>query len=167
MMKHISCGVFAILCIGALATTGIAQQRDSNRTLAQQSRSAASQPAGQVTLVGCLYRESAIPGRSVTQRGGMLDDYILADAAISRAPGATGAVGTAGTVPAAGKLYEVERIADERLNPLVGKRVEVMGYIDADQEHMTGAAPDLTDLPEFEATSIREVSGTCPATPKL
>ena len=50
---------------------------------------------------------------------------------------------------------------------LVGKRVEITGHIDADPDHLTGAARDVTDLPELETASIREVSGTCPATPKL
>jgi hypothetical protein len=159
MMKHVLWGAATIVCAGALWTVATAQQAQTPRST--------TRTAAQTTLVGCLYRESTIPGRTMTAGSDILDDYILADAASASPSGAGGAVGTSGSVPAAGKLYEIERIADERLHPLVGKRVEVTGYVDADPELLTGAAPDLNDLPEFETTSIREVSGTCPAAPKL
>jgi hypothetical protein len=69
-------------------------------------------------------------------------------------------------------MYKVENIPDERLKALVGKRVEVSGRIDPEAAGLGGAAardrgpgPDQISLPEFEAASIREVSGTCPAAP--
>jgi hypothetical protein len=74
-------------------------------------------------------------------------------------------------------MYKVESIPDERLKALVGKKVEVTGKIDsggsaASTRPGAGAAPDRNpgspddiELPEFEAASIKEVSGTCPATP--
>jgi hypothetical protein len=129
------------------------------------------------TLVGCLYRESQVPGRTpnAIERAGVLEDYILADAAMPAPPrpGApSGAVGTSGTTPSTGKMYKVENIADDRLKALVGKRVEVSGRIDPEDGGLGGAAtrdrgpgPDELNLPEFEASSIREVSGTCPSTP--
>jgi hypothetical protein len=128
--------------------------------------SAAWNQPGQTTLVGCLYRESDIPVLVMSQPGSLLDDYILADATVAGAP-ATGAVGTSGSIPPAGRLYELERISEGRLNPLVGKRVQVTGHIDADPEHLSGAAPDMGDLPEFETTFIREVVGTCPPAPSF
>jgi hypothetical protein len=136
-----------------------------------------------MTLVGCLYTEDKIPGRTpnVVERAGVLEDYILADASMPTAqaprPGATaGATGTTGSAPSAGNMYKVENIADERLKPLVGKRVEVMGRIDPEgigrippgsgaPTTDRGPSRDQINLPEFEASSIREVSGTCPATP--
>jgi hypothetical protein len=144
--------------------------------------------AGQTrtTLVGCLYREAQVPGRTpnVVERAGVLEDYILADAVIAAGqvrPGATpGATGTTGTVPASGNMYKVESIPDERLKALVGKKVEVTGRIDPEglpapvgrPGAATGAptpdrgpGPDQVNLPEFEASSIREIAGTCPATP--
>jgi hypothetical protein len=127
--------------------------------------------------VGCLYRESQVPGRTptVVERAGVLEDYILADAAMP-APARPGtppqAVGTSGTVPSTGNMYKVENIPDERLKALVGKRVEVSGRIDPEDAGLGGAAapdrgpgPDDVNLPEFEAASIRELSGTCPAAP--
>jgi len=70
-------------------------------------------------------------------------------------------------------MYKVEKIADERLRALVGKRVEVTGRIDAESGDVRGAVPqpdrspgrDQIELPEFEAASIREVPGMCPPTP--
>jgi hypothetical protein len=72
-------------------------------------------------------------------------------------------------------MYKVESIPDERLKGLVGKRVEVTGKIDPEGFPATnrpgaatpdkGPGPDQINLPEFEAASIREIPGTCPATP--
>ena len=120
-----------------------------------------------VTLTGCLYREAQIPGRTpnAAERAGILEDYILADA---RSPQGT---------PATGKMYKVERISDDRLKALVGKSVEVVGRIDPEGGDLRaagtsggaapdkGIGPDKVSLPEFEATSIREVEGKCAATP--
>ena len=77
-------------------------------------------------------------------------------------------------------MYKLEFADDSKLKAVVGKRVEVMGRIDAEpgdnvpragqptpQTSQTDriVGHDKIDLPEFELTSIREVSGTCPATP--
>jgi hypothetical protein len=129
-----------------------------------------------------VYREQDVPGRTpnVAERAGVMEDYILADVkpAGSPAPSAGGAVGTSGT---SATMYKLEQIADERLQGLVGKRVEVVGRIDAeagDTRRAPGAAgatpqpdrnvgPDRIELPEFEVTSIKEVEGgtPCPAKP--
>jgi hypothetical protein len=76
-------------------------------------------------------------------------------------------------------MYKLEKVADSELQTMVGKRVEVTGRIDAEAKDTTGQPPasaqtnktdkvvghDRIDLPEFEVTSIRAVSGTCPAKP--
>ena len=129
------------------------------------------------TLVGCLYRESQVPGRkpTVVEQAGVLEDYILAGATMP-APTRPGtppaAVGTSGTTPSTGNMYKVENIPDDRLKALVGKQVEVTGRIDPEDAGLGGGpardrgpGPDDVNLPEFEAASIREVSGTCPAVP--
>jgi hypothetical protein len=141
----------------------------------------AQQPT--TTLTGCLYREDQVPGRkpNVAERAGVLEDYILAGvsagAGTSAKPEATpGATGTSGRVPSTGTMYKVEGPSDEKLKALVGKKVEVTGRIDPEGgpgATSTGAprpdrgpGPDRINLPEFEAASIREVSGSCPATPE-
>ena len=129
-------------------------------------------PPSTVTLTGCLYRERDVPGRTpnVAERAGILEDYILADARFTRGD----------TPPTIGKMFKVERIADEKLAQFVGKRVEVTGTLDVEENEMQQAGtagttgttedrspgPDRIELPEFEAASIREVAGTCPAVPQ-
>ena len=168
--------------------------QNPNPTTAQRPGTQTPAPAGvtvrsTMTLVGCLYQESQVPGRSpnVAERAGILEDYILADAIIpaeqpqrGAAPGVTGTSGTSGTMLASGNMYKVENIPDERLKTMVGKRVEVTGGIDPEGNAISGGrpgsatgaptpdrgpGPDQINLPEFEASSIREIPGTCPATP--
>jgi hypothetical protein len=144
-----------------------------------------TQPAT-TTMTGCVYREKDVPGRApnVAERAGILEDYILADARAA-APNASpaepasptaGAVGTSGV---AGRMFKLEHAADDKLSSMVGKRVEVTGRIDreagdtaarpgnapAAPERDKNLGPDQIELPEFEVTSIREVAGTCPASP--
>ena len=143
----------------------------------QTDTRAASAQVQAATLTGCLYLRADIPGRTpnVVERAGVLEDYILAETTMpgqTAARGATpGATGTSGT---AARMYKVENIDDTRLHALVGKRVEVTGRIDPEGRTASGAAapqpdgglgPDQVNLPEFEATSIREVSGTCAPKP--
>ena len=53
-------------------------------------------------------------------------------------------------------MYKVEGVPDEQLRTLVGKRVEVMGRIDAEGKATSARAdrnpisPDKIDLPESE-----------------
>jgi hypothetical protein len=107
--------------------------------------------------------------------------------------GTTPPAGTAGTTGAAAmkhKAFKLEHADDEKLKAMVGKRVEVTGKIDAEAGDMANRrnpatnpttppanpstpsqdrsiGPDQIELPEFEVTSIREVAGTCPATPDI
>jgi hypothetical protein len=106
-----------------------------------------------LTITGCLYFER--------------DEYVLAGVTPGGSNGARpaspAATGTSGTVPAA---YEVDDIPRDQLRPLTGKRVEVVGRVDTGGDPAPGAAQrdgEIT-LPEFDATSIKEVAGTCPAT---
>ena len=153
------------------------------------------------TLQGCVYQEKDVPGRTpnVAEKAGVLEDYIFVPSAEAGAtagttgmtPPATGttppATGTAGAAPKAmgHKAFKLEKVDDDKLKMMVGKRVEVTGRIDAEHSdmkahgdakaHGTAGAPaadksmgpDKIELPEFEVTSIREVSGTCPATPQI
>jgi hypothetical protein len=178
--KSASATTVALVATAALAVTqaslGAGQPQDP--PLPQTPAATTLQPA--TTLVGCLYREDQVPGRkpNVAERAGVLEDYILADASMPSTqskPGATPeATGTTGTAPASGNMYKVEGPPDERLKALVGKKVEVTGRIDPEggpgatpgaPRPDRGLGPDQINLPEFEASSVREISGTCPATP--
>ncbi len=233
MKRNVFGSAAAVLCAGALAAaqspaTTTTQQAPQPQGAAQaESRAAAQQST---TLTGCVYREEDVPGRSpnLAERVGILEDYILAEVRMSPAAGASsGAIGTSGAAgaeqagaagaegatattgsntSAAGEsgMYKLEFVGDDKLQALVGKRVEVMGQIDrepgdtaARPSGTTGAGggaearapgagapgadaaegqpagqaadrslgPDRIELPEFEVASIREIAGTCPATP--
>ena len=155
--------------------------------VAQPNQSKAAPPAdvtvkSTVTLSGCLYREDQVPGRTpnVAEKAGVLEDYILADATLVDQPKPAGgsATGTSGaTYPTTGTMHKVENIPDEKLKGLVGKRVQVVGRIDPEGRNRLGVGggpqpdrglgPDVISLPEVEGSSVREVSGTCPAKPPL
>lgn len=87
-------------------------------------------------------------------------------------PARQGATGTSGR--AAASMFKLEHTDDDQLQAMVGKRVQVMGKIDAEagdtpasgaQAGDQSVGPDRIELPEFEVSSIREVAGTCPSTP--
>lgn len=182
MRRSMMSATLALSLAAAIASAqGAGQQPNPPRQTPQTPTATTQQPT--TTLVGCLYREDQVPERkpNIVERAGVLEDYVLADASIATSKdkpgattGATGTTGTAGSAPPSGNMYKVEGPSDERLKALVGKRVEVTGRIDP--EGGPGATPgtprpdrgpgrDEINLPEFEATSIREISGACPATP--
>lgn len=84
------------------------------------------------------------------------------------------ATGTSGRTASGHSMFKLEQIDDDKLQAVVGKRVEVMGKIDADAgDRVAGApatdasiGPDQIELPEFEVSSMREVPGDCPASPQ-
>jgi hypothetical protein len=149
----------------------------------QQPSTSAMQSTATTTLQGCVYKEADVPGRTpnVAEKAGMMEDYILVT---SQNPSAT--AGTTGTNPpsaaatgaagAFGKAFKLEKIADERLKAVVGKRVEVTGRVDEGAKSAAGTgvkpdqnpvSPDKIELPEFEVTALKEVEGTCPAVPEI
>ena len=168
------CMVFSTAALIAQAPQGAGQPQTAPRPTPQPPAATAQQPT--TTLVGCLYREDQVPGRTpnVAERAGILEDYILADASAPSGQGKPGAVGTAGSTPPSGNMFKIEGPSDERLKALVGKRVEVTGRIDPEggpgatpggPRPDRGPGPDQISLPEVQATSVREIAGTCPATP--
>jgi hypothetical protein len=190
MLKGTTTTLMALLlaaaAVAAQATTQTPapapSQTPSTSQPATPSPNPSSATAGSITLVGCLMREDDVPGRrsNVAERAGVLEDYILTEAqtasetaSSSGTAGATGTSGSASATSNISKMYKVEGIPDEKLKSLVGKRVAVSGSVDADDRReaaptaTAGAATPTTpddDMPEFEATSIREVpGGSCAA----
>ena len=173
-------GAAAFLCAGVLTSAQISpqggiQQRAPQPTTQQPRPSASAGPV--TTLAGCLYREDAIPGRTpnVAEKAGVLEDYILADAAPApdsnrarEAPIAeAGQPAGASAGLAAGRMYKVTKLDDERLKLLVGKRVAITGTIKPDSDVRSDDKPsNFENLPNIEGSAIREASGApCPATP--
>jgi hypothetical protein len=176
---RITVATFTLFATAALATAQ-ARQGGSNSPTPSSPQTPAVSVQPTVTLVGCLYREDQVPGRkpNVAERAGILEDYILAGASAMSTQAQPGAAapaptGTSGSALTTGNMYKVENIPDERLKALVGKRVEVTGRIDAEGSPTRpagpgpdrGLGPDRINLPEFEASSIQETAGTCPAAP--
>jgi hypothetical protein len=170
--------------VGSLSTSFAAAQaqRDQPQSQPQSPPQSTVTSRPVVMLTGCLYREDQVPGRTpnVAERAGILEDYILADATIADAqqgkPSSATPTGTSGLTPATGTMYKVENIPDEKLRSLVGKHVQVTGKVDPEGSHAPGRkpggpapdkglGPDTINLPEIEATSIKDITGSCPATP--
>ena len=184
LKKHAIASAIAALFAGTVAIAQTPQTPSTERPRPQTPPTAAAQAApGETTLSGCVYKEENVPGRTpnVAERAGVMEDYILADVkragqdSTSPSSATPGAAGTSGTVS---PMYKLEKIADERLRAMVGKRVEVTGKIDSErgdtartpagaqpQADKNPASPDKVELPEFEVSAIREVAGTCPAKP--
>jgi hypothetical protein len=178
--KYILPCAFAVFCAGVVANA----QTAAGQQQPPQTPTTATEQAS-TTVEGCIYREQDIPGRTpnVAERQGVLEDYILvADAKASGAVGTSGTAGTGGVSGsasiAAPKMFKLEHADDEKLRALIGKRVTVVGKVDAeksDSKTATGTSgtagtdrsmgPDKINLPEFEVTSISESTGTCPAKP--
>ena len=129
------------------------------------------------TITGCVYQEKDVPGRApnLAERAGFLEDYILAEITPAEAAKPTGTSGS--TIPKTYSMYKLEHASDKVLKEMVGKRVEVTGRVDAKANDASGPPPasaetnktdriighDRINLPEFEVSTIRAVSGSCPA----
>jgi hypothetical protein len=166
----------ASLAVVASSTLVGAQSGASQQPPARPAESQDTAKSATTTLTGCVYQEKDIPGRAPNpaERAGVLEDYILVLAAPASPSSTPGATGTAG---ASHKLFKLEKIDDEKLRAVVGKRVEVTGRIDAEagDARTAKSAPagdvdkaigrDKINIAEFEVASLKEVSGTCPAKP--
>lgn len=167
--------VVIVFSVAAFAATPEPQSSGHTKAAAQQ-----------VTLTGCIQRESdyrrardAGYGGAAGTSLGASNEFVLVNALIAAAPAdamqTPGAVvGTSGTT---GRAYELTGAHEKQGKAYVGKRVEISGTLKASDIKTTtkrafgssGVRPsgfevkvgDLR-LREFEVGSIREVSGTCP-----
>ena len=166
--------------VGAAQNPSPAAQQPSSQQEPRATAPQATTPQASTVLTGCVYREKDVPGRApnVAERAGVLEDYILAEVRPASASGTAGTTGTAGTAGTMQPMYKLELVSDDKLKTMVGKRVEVTGRIDAEAGDAKSAAPapptsqtdkvigrDKVDLAEFEVTDIKEIAGSCPATP--
>src|SRR5262245_6093631 len=146
LKNHVIAGAIAALFAGTVAVAQTPQTPPSERPQTPPSErpqappserprpqtppTAAQAAPGETTLSGCVYKEEDVPGRTpnVAERAGVMEDYILADVkrsgqeSTSPSSATPGVAGTSGTVA---PMYKLEKIADERLRAMVGKRVEV------------------------------------------
>ena len=145
-------------------------------------------PAQQVTIVGCVQREEDYRKAHNLGKGGMGsgvgqgDEFVLVGASIAgaAAPATSGATGTSGGT-AEGTAFELTGDKEDELKALVGKRVEIMGKMKAAEKGPAGATGGATAgapptgvdvlsadlrLREVDIASVKETTGTCPATMK-
>lgn len=133
-----------------------------------------TQEQGQMaTVEGCLMREADVPGRkpNVAERAGIAEDYILTSAKVVKGTPPTGTTQPrpgetpTGTTGAQQAMFEVEGIGEDQLKQHVGQRVQIEGtFENVDRARATpepGTPAD--DLVEIRGTTIRKVSGSCPA----
>jgi hypothetical protein len=171
MKMFISTVGLAISLCAALSASSRQPPATQTETSAptQAAQRAMPAPGPAISLAGCLYREWDVPSRipNAAETLDVLEGYIVADARIvgqgSSAPGHVAGTG--------GRTYKVEGIPDAQLQALVGKRVEIAGRVETDDED--GSRPDrnavsrdLIDLSDFVASSIREVSGGTTCSPR-
>ena len=161
-------GLAASLCLALTASSPQASTAESPMSSAFAQRVMPA-PRPSMSLTGCLYREWDVPARlpNTAEKLEVLQGYVVADARIvgqgSSAPGRVGGTG--------GRTYKVEGIPDVQLETLVGKRVEIAGRVETDDED--GSRPDRNSLPrdlldfsDFVASSVREVAGGTACSPK-
>ena len=181
MRRHlIGCTLAGALALPAtMAAQNPPAQQPTPQAPATQDPARTQDEARMVTVEGCLMREADVPGRrpNVAERAGVAEDYILTSTKIIKgsAPAArptgearpgdkpTGTAGTPGT--AQGTMYEVEGIDDERLKQNVGRRVQIDGTfenVDQARDRPEAKTP-ADDLVEIRGTTIRQISGECPA----
>jgi hypothetical protein len=106
-----------------------------------------------ITIAGCLKEEKDVPGRkpNAAERAGITEDYILTNVKMAQSSAVSG-IGV-------GSMYEIEGIAEAELKKHLNHQVEITGKI----TQTTTAARAGDDVPDFQATSLKMVSATCPA----
>jgi hypothetical protein len=128
--------------------------------------------AAQITLVGCVQRESdyrqglestpAVSGTAASDS----NQFVLINASMDTAAGAGRAgqaVGTSGTASAQTMTYGLGGTRNADLARHVGKRVEVKGAVSAaDPKGSTaGASPTRPITQTITVSSVREIAGDC------
>jgi hypothetical protein len=147
-------------------------------------------PAQEVTIVGCVQREEDYRKAHNLGKGGAAgtgvgaaDEFVLVNASIAGAAPPAAPTGTAGTAGGAaeGTAFELSGDKEDEVKAFVGKRVEIMGKLKAAEKGPMGttggatagtpptgvdvASADLK-LREIDVVSVKETTGTCPATVK-
>jgi hypothetical protein len=183
MKRILSGGV----CVAAVMAFNMAVFAQATATQTQAAGTAAAQQASaadqQVTVTGCVQRETDYRRARDAGRGGVAgtgvgaaNEFVLINASMGVATGTpTGTAGVTGT----GTAYELTGANEKQAAQHAGQRVEISGKLKAAEigpsGRPTGGAtagkpPEGVDiagqdlkLRELEVSSIRQVSGTCPA----
>jgi hypothetical protein len=121
-------------------------------------------PAVTVTVEGCLVREQDMPGRKpkAAEKNDASDDYILINSKV--VTGMAPPPSPSGPRVVA-QMYKVDGINNGQLKYHLGRRVQIDGSFD--HVHRTATSTEegtsADDLVEIEGSTIKEVTGDCPA----
>ena len=166
------CAVALTLSAAVAAQTPSSQTAPASPTTTSSqagTASATKDESAPVTVEGCLVRERDVPGRKLNpvEQAGVTEDFILMSSKMIKgtAPGATAQAraadsptGTSGS----DVMFDVKGLDDDRLKPMVGRRVQIDGvFADVSRSAGADAAEDLVDI---RGTAVRAVAGECPAT---
>lgn len=126
------------------------QQQPATDAQRQSTQAANTQT---VTITGCLKEEKDVAGLrpNPAERAGVMEDYILTDVKMAASSKVSGI--------ALGTRYEIKGVSDTELKKHLNQQVEVTGTIQ--QQTPTGTTGNAT--PDFNATSVKMLSATCPA----
>jgi|SRR5688572_16120171 len=182
-----ACGVAAALSLSMAAFAQTPAQQPAQPQPRTQTATPASQKAESapqtVTMVGCIqgeadYRKAGNLGRGGTAGTGVGvgNELVLIDATITSAGAPPPAGAATGTTGAAARDYKLTGANEGKAVQFRGKRVEIIGTIKpapaspSSARRATGDAPQIDvfagedlRLPELDVTSVRAMSGTCPA----
>lgn len=185
-MKARVSGGMSLAGVLALSVVAFAQGAAQQPTQPQTQPGARSSADEQVTITGCVQREADYRKAHEAGRGGVAgtgmgvgNEFVLTDASSATSATRTESetTGTSGTAAAA-TAYELTGPNEGDVAQFVGKRVEIRGKLKAAETDVSGrptggatagtppSGVDVTSkdlkLREFEVTSVREASGTCP-----
>jgi hypothetical protein len=182
MKAVVSTSVAAVLALGLSAYA----QTSGQPTPASSQPGASSSTAQEITVTGCIQRESDFRRAHEAGRGGVAgsgvgagNEFVLTDASKSGSAGESKEPEATPTGTSAMRnAYELTGPNEGTVAQYVGKRVEIRGKLKAGETGASGAtggptagAPpsgvDVTSkdlkLRELEISSVRESTGTCPA----
>ena len=130
--------------------------------LAAQTTTATPQPqtstttSEKITITGCVERADQMSSAGASTLGTTVDSlsFVLVDMPASGAAGTSGVKGSAST----DKGYRLD--ADvAKLNPHVGHKVEISGYVD--EPAATNGAANSVNGPKVKVESIKMIAETC------
>ena len=147
----------ALFFSSALVVYAQTPQQQQSPQQTYPSKPSASQPSpaiDQLTITGCLKQETSASNEQNTPAG---SSFVLSDVKM----GATSPASAIGLAP----QYSIQGLTDVELQKHIGHTVEVTGRITpaAAATDTKETAPLKRDLPEFQASSVKMVSGTCTA----
>ena len=130
--------------------------------LAAQTTTATPQPQAspktpeKITITGCVERADQMSSAGTSTLGTTVDSlsFVLVDMPPSGAAGTSGVKGR----PSTDKGYRLD--ADvAKLNPHVGHKVEISGYVD--EPAATNGAANSVNGPKVKVESIKMIAETC------